>query len=177
MHTVLSVSSRVGQKKRWRFVGLFLLLFIALELVYYWSRDGLVERVLIDYVTVMPSAMLINIIEPLESVHAQGHRLISKTVRLSVLNGCEGTEAMLLLLAAILSFSANWKYKLIGIVCGIALVYFVNLGRIVGLYFALRHDQFLFDIIHGYIGPTLIILIAGLFFLGWTNVSQRHETA
>ncbi len=160
----------------WRFVVLFLACFLVLELAYYASRDTVVERMLIDDATVSPSAALINAINPAESVRAEGHRLVSPTVRLSVLNGCEGTETILLLIAAIIASAARWKHKLIGVLLGTALVYVVNQGRIAGLYYALRYDKLLFDMIHGYIGPTLIVIIAGLFFLWWVNHSQRYET-
>ncbi len=41
--------------------------------------------------------------------------------------------------------------------------------RIVGLYFTLRHDKSLFDAIHGYVGPTLIVILPCLFFAWWVR--------
>lgn len=166
------VTARRAYWKNLRFVLFFTILFLAFDLAYYWSRDTVVERVLIDRVTVMPSAFFINAIKPDENVSADGHRLVSPNVRLSVLNGCEGTEAILLLVSAIVAFGAKWKSTLFGIVCGTVLLYAINQGRIVALYYALRHDQKLFDMLHGYVGPTLIIVIAGLFFVGWVSYAQ-----
>ncbi len=152
-----------------RFAILFLALFVVFQFSYSQARGTVVERVAIDHATVTPSAALINLLTPAERVHAEGHRLVSERVRLSVLNGCEGTEALLLLCAAILAFRAPWKQKLTAILLGGALVYAINQARIVGLYFALRYNKELFDAIHGYIGPTLIVILACLFFLWWVR--------
>lgn len=168
-------SSNERQSSDWRFLALFMLLFLLFELAYYTSRDTIVERFLIDHATVSPSVQLINWIAPQESVVASGHRLISPHVKLSVLNGCEGTETILLLISAILAFGIHWRYKIAGIFFGTALVYLFNQGRIVSLYYALRYDKTLFDMIHGYIGPTIMIILAGLFFLAWINLSNRFE--
>ena len=37
------------------------------------------------------------------------------------------------------------------------------------LYFAAHHDRHWFDLLHGYVAPTLIIILACLFFLWWAN--------
>lgn len=157
-----------------RFAILFLALFVVFQFSYSQARGTVVERVAIDHATVFPSAALINLLTPSEQVRAEGHRLVSERARLSVLNGCEGTEALLLLCAAILPFRAPWKQKLFGILLGGALVYAINQARIVSLYYALRYDKGLFDAIHGYIGPTLIVILACLFFLWWVRRIGNH---
>jgi exosortase family protein XrtM len=92
---------------------------------------------------------------------------------LSVLNGCEGTETLFLLVAAVVAFAASWRHKLWGILLGGLLVYGLNQIRIVALYFALRHDKELFSALHGYVGPTLIIILCSLFFLWWIGRIPR----
>lgn len=151
----------------------FLALFGMLLFAYHKSRDTPVERFLIDYATVTPSVALINRIAPEEHVVARGHRLVSPHARLSVLNGCEGTETMLLMFAAILVYPAAWRHKLPGIVLGLGLVYALNQARIVGLYFALRYDRQVFDLLHGYLGPTLIVVVCALFFMAWAELAKR----
>lgn len=168
-HTPYAAPAERNRFSEIRFAALFLALFFVFQLSYGQARGTVVERVAIDHATVAPSAALINLFTPAEQVRAEGHRLVSEGVRLSVLNGCEGTESLLLLCSAILAFRAPWKQKLIGMLLGGALVYAINQMRIVGLYYALRHDKGLFDAIHGYIGPTLIVVLACLFFLWWVR--------
>lgn len=155
------------------FVILFLTIFFTLQASYSHSRGAGFEQFFIHTLTVKPSVWLINVITPHEEVAAQAHRLVSPLAKLSVLNGCEGIEAMLLLLAAIVAFSAPWKYKLMGAILGVVLVYVLNQVRIVSLYYAWRFDRDGFNILHGVVGPTLIIISACLFFLWWAQRSQR----
>lgn len=156
------------------FVALFMVVFFGCEALYMQSRGTGFERVFIDTLTVKPSAALINWFTPDEGVSAQGPRLVSPFARLSVLNGCEGTEAMFLLIAAITAFAAPWRHKLSGALLGIGLVYVLNQIRIVVLYYSFRTDRALFDSIHGILGPALIVLVACGFFLWWaTRASAR----
>ena len=164
-----SIKNRATAKAQLYFAGYFLLLFAAMQVVYNFTRDTLAERIIIDYATVTPSVALINTLTPTEHVSANGHQIKSKHIRLSVLNGCEGVEAVLLLVAAIVAFSAPWRHKVMGIVAGTLLIYLVNQIRIVSLYYAAVYDKSLFNDIHGYVGPTLIIILACLFFLFWVS--------
>lgn len=147
------------------FVALFIAVFFGCEALYMQSRGTGFERVFIDILTVKPSAALINWFSPDEGVSAQGPRLVSPFARLSVLNGCEGTEAMFLLIAAITAFAAPWRHKLSGALLGIGLVYAFNQIRIIVLYYSFRTDKAVFDLIHGTVGPTVIVLVACAFFL------------
>ncbi|MBI3774205.1 MAG: archaeosortase/exosortase family protein [Gammaproteobacteria bacterium] len=149
------------------FVALFIAVFFGCEALYMQSRGTGFERVFIDILTVKPSAALINWFSPNEGVSAQGPRLMSPFARLSVLNGCEGTEAMFLLIAAITAFAAPWRHKLIGALLGIGLVYAFNQIRIVVLYYSFRTDKAVFELIHGTVGPTVIVLVACAFFFWW----------
>jgi len=133
------------------------------------------ETALIDNATVRPSVFLINQINPHERVKAKGHRLVSSHAKLSVLNGCEGTESMFLIIAAILAFQTSWRHKVTGLVLGMMTIYLANQVRIVSLYFAARHDQALFAALHGYIAPTLIIAIGCAFYIGWIQWTPQNR--
>lgn len=150
-----------------RYLVIFMALFFAFQYLYQQSRGTPIEDVLIDDMTVAPSARLISWFTPEEVVSAQDHRLVSKHVRMSVLNGCEGTETILLLCAALIAFRMPWRRKLLGVAAGCLLVYAINQARIVSLYYCLRFDRSLFNALHGYIAPTVVIAAAVLFFLYW----------
>lgn len=152
-----------------RFTFVFLLLFFALQYGYSASRGGMAEHLVIDIATVRPSAAAINLIAPDAGAHASGHRIVAPRGSLSVLNGCEGTETVFLLLAAIAAFKAPWRHKLKGAALGTLIVYMLNQGRIVALFFAAQHERKWFDLLHGTIAPTLIIVLSCLFFLWWAR--------
>lgn len=158
-----------------RFALIFLIAFFVLQYGYSASRGSLVEHIVIDIATVRPSVEVINLIAPLEHAQATGHRIVSPQGGLNILNGCEGTESIFLLLAAIVAFTAPWKRKLIGFLLGTALVYVLNQARIVSLYFVAHHDRHWFDLLHGYVAPTLIIILTCVFFLWWANSDAAVE--
>jgi exosortase family protein XrtM len=156
---------------------LFLLLFGVFNAAYQNGRDGMLQHLLIDRMTVSVSAWLIGQFTPQEGVSAQGHRLISPGVRLSVLNGCEGTEAMLLLCAALLVYPMAWWHRLQGIAIGVLLIYMMNQARIVALYYCLRYDRPLFETLHGYLAPTVVVLLTVLFFMYWiAHANQQADS-
>ena len=152
-----------------RFAFVFLLIFLVLQYAYSACGGTLIEHLVIDVATVEPSVAVINAIAPDDAALAEGHRIISPLGGLSVLNGCEGTESIFLLLAAVFAFSAPIKQKIKGALIGTLLIYFLNQCRIVSLYFAAHHDRHWFDLLHGFVAPTLIIALGCLYFLFWSG--------
>jgi exosortase family protein XrtM len=142
----------------------FLLLFFMLQTGFQGTRGTAVESLAIDTATVQPAAWLIRQFAGPLPVIAQGHRIVSPGIRLSVLNGCEGFEGIFLIVAAILAFPAGWKPKLLGIVAGCLLMYGLNQFRIALLFYTLRLNPTWFNPLHGIIGPTFIIIVGCLFF-------------
>ncbi len=159
-----------------RFALVFLFAFCVLQFSYQAGRDGLVEHLVIDVATVYPSTALINFIDPDKHAVASGQRILSPHGSLSILNGCEGTETLFLLAAAIAAFRASWRSKLKGLLLGTVLVYCLNQARIVVLFFAARENRSWFEMIHGYIAPSLIIVLCSLFFLWWAQTANRAAT-
>lgn len=160
-----------------RLVVVFASVFFSLQWGYQQASGTGIERVIIDIATVRPSAFLINQINPAEQVLAEGHRLVSPFAKLSVLNGCEGTESLFLIIAAILAFRTSWWHKLAGLALGITVIYLANQARIVSLYFALRSDPALFSALHGYVAPTLIIAVGCVYYLWWMQWPQKKTIA
>lgn len=148
----------------------FLVLFAALSGGYSLCQGSPLEHLLVDTLTVKPSAALIDALSPGERVQAVGHSLVSPAVSLNVLTGCEGTEGMLLLASAFLAcFTKPFGARIRGAAAAVVLIYALNQLRLCALYFAARYDRPMFALIHGYVGPTLIILGGSLFFVWWLS--------
>lgn len=156
-----------------RFIALFLALFAIFSLAWSKTRATPIERLVIDRTTVATSAWIIDRISPEEGVWAEGPRLISPKVRLSVLNGCEGTESILLFAAAVLAFPAPWRKKPAGLLVGLVWVFLLNQVRIVGLFFILRYRPQWFEAVHGTIAPIFIILAGAVVFALWLNWATK----
>ena len=89
-------------------------------------------------------------------------------------NGCNGLEASLFLLAAVLAFPATLRMRLAGVVLGAAIVQLANLIRIVTLYLIGCYRPAWFEAFHLQIWQTIIFATAVGFFLLWT---RRATTA
>ena len=83
--------------------------------------------------------------------------------------GCNGVEAMLVLLAGILAFPAPWKMKLIGLGIGVVAIQALNLVRIVSLFYLGQWNLQWFEWAHLYVWQALIMLDALIVWLLWTR--------
>lgn len=155
-----------------RFTLAFGVLFFVLLWVYQALPGTAAYAFYLEEMTVKPAVALIRLASGNEGVLADGYRLVWEGNRLSVLTGCDGADAMLLLIAALLASSLPWRSKLTGVLLGTVMVYALNIGRIAALYFAFRHDRGLFELVHGILGPLLVIGAVLLFVLALKN---RHE--
>ena len=85
----------------------------------------------------------------------------------SIEAGCNGVEAMLVLLAGILAFRAPWRLKAIGIAIGVVAIQALNLVRIVSLFYLGQWNAQWFEWAHLYVWQTLIMLDALIVWLLW----------
>ncbi len=157
----------------------FLLVYCALYALFHVSRGGPVERLVIHDATVTPAASLARLLDPDTAARAIANRIDSPQGSLVVQSGCEGIETLFILWAAIAVFPAGLHAKCVGIAWGTLLVYGLNQVRLVALFLISHHCKPLFEALHGYVAPTLIVLLVGVFFVGWTAWSGEvpHERA
>jgi exosortase family protein XrtM len=158
-------------KKELRFLILFLGIFLSIHFLYYLLDKTAVQNWIISVLTVKPGVALINLLSPQERAFANGTYLISKSVSLAILPGCDGSEGIFILISAILAYSTSIINKLKGLICGILYIYILNIIRIASLYYTAKHYDQYFNIVHGYIGQTFIIVMGCLFFIVWVKTS------
>jgi exosortase H (IPTLxxWG-CTERM-specific) len=92
---------------------------------------------------------------------------------IEIVAGCNGVEAVLILVSAVLAFPAPWKHKLIGILLGFLAIQALNLVRIISLYYLHEWSQIWFEWFHLYLWQALIILDALVFWLIWLRWLPR----
>jgi exosortase H (IPTLxxWG-CTERM-specific) len=121
------------------------------------------------------SAVLLDLVG--HEVTLAGTTLFSTTFAVDVRNGCNGVEAALILIAAILATPAPWKAKLIGVVGGFVALQAINLVRISSLYLLGYYNRELFDLFHSALWQVLIILVAVGIFVYWSvKIAPRRDT-
>ncbi len=98
----------------------------------------------------------------------------------SIEAGCNGVEAGIILVGAMLAFPAGWREKLLGIAVGLLTVQALNLLRIISLFYVGQWSQVLFEWAHLYIWQALImldVLLVFLFWLRWLSVRGKRAPA
>jgi exosortase H (IPTLxxWG-CTERM-specific) len=87
----------------------------------------------------------------------------------NIRNGCNGVEAMLIFVAAVLAFPAPWRSRLLGLALGIAVLQVVNLVRVVALFLTGVYWPRLFDASHTVIWQSVVILCGVLLWIFWAS--------
>ena len=83
--------------------------------------------------------------------------------------GCNGVEAAIVLVAAMLAFPAPWRYRAIGIAIGIAAVQVLNIVRVISLFYIGQWDFAVFEWAHQYVWQALIMLDVLVVWLIWVR--------
>jgi len=92
--------------------------------------------------------------------------------------GCNGVEASIVLVAAMLAMPAPWKLKLWGIGLGFLAIQVMNLLRIITLFYLGQWNDTAFEWAHLYIWQALIMLDVLVVFLVWLRyLPVRRPTA
>jgi exosortase H (IPTLxxWG-CTERM-specific) len=108
---------------------------------------------------------------------SQGILLYSRTTgfAITIEAGCNGVEAMLVLLAGILAFPAPWKHRLAGLAIGAVAIQALNLARIVSLFYLGQWDRDWFEWAHLYVWQSLIMLDAMIVWLLWMRALPPRD--
>ncbi|MCX7562890.1 exosortase H [Xanthomonadaceae bacterium XH05] len=88
--------------------------------------------------------------------------------------GCDGIEAVIILISAIVAFPSPWKHKVVGIALGFIAIQSLNLVRIISLFYMGQWSQTMFDWFHLYLWQALIVLDALAVWLVWLRYLPRR---
>jgi exosortase H (IPTLxxWG-CTERM-specific) len=104
-----------------------------------------------------------------QDVRMQGTIIRGRRFAVNIRNGCNGVEAMLIFLAAVLAFPAPWRARLLGLVVGAVAIQVVNLIRVVALFLTGAYFPSWFDASHTVVWQTVVILFSVLLWILWAN--------
>ena len=123
------------------------------------------------------SADLVQWFDP--QVLAQGNVLQSAKsgFAVSIEAGCNGVEATIVLVAAILAFPASWQRKLVGLAAGIFAVQALNVVRVISLFYLGQWNLDAFEFAHRYVWQALIMLDVLIVWLLWVRTLPRAAPA
>ena len=161
-------------RRPWLAAVVFLLTFFVLQVSWTQARGTVLERWVIDYATVHTSVALINTLTPQAAAVAQGASVLAPQGGINVRNGCEGTEVLFLLVAALMAYPFSWVQRLVGVATGSVYVFVINQVRLVALFYAIRDDRPLFNQLHGVVAPLVLVTCTLAFFVALRNWGQAR---
>lgn len=119
------------------------------------------------------SAWLVTLVDP--GVAAAG-KVIRSTVNgfaVSIEAGCNGVEATIVLVAAMLAFPAPWRRKAVGLAAGAVAVQGLNVVRVISLFYLGQWSLRVFEWAHLYVWQALIMLDVLVVWLVWVRLLPR----
>jgi exosortase H (IPTLxxWG-CTERM-specific) len=116
------------------------------------------------------SAGLVTIFDPHVIAFGKVLQSTRNGFAISIEAGCNGIEAALILIAAMLAFPAPWKHRLVGIVAGLAAVQAMNIVRVVSLFYVGQWNFKAFEWAHFYVWQALIMLDVLIVWLLWIRM-------
>lgn len=141
-----------------RFIIVFFLLLITLFTVE--LLTPVQEQLILPFTGVLANISA-NLIQPFDSsVIAYGKVLQfgDSGFAVSIEAGCNGVEATIVLIAAVMAFPAPWKTRLAAILLGFIAIQSVNILRIISLFYLGNWNLEIFTWVHLYLWPVLIML-------------------
>jgi len=155
-----------------------LFIFIAVFALLQWgwsvARDSWLERLVVHQATVVPAAALVRLLTPAIPAQAVAASIKAPGGGLNILNGCEGTEVMFLLAAALAAVRQPWRHRLPALLLGVALIFALNQARILTLFYTYRADRGLFDALHTAVLPVLLVAATAAYFHAVLHYSRRR---
>jgi len=112
------------------------------------------------------SSSILNVLG--QDTSAYGEQINSAFCNLRIKEGCDGITPMILYSMSIIAFPVQLRFKWKGIIIGLVGLFFLNLIRIISLYFIGKYgsDAF-FDFMHIDVWSTLFLVITLVFWLMW----------
>ncbi len=95
---------------------------------------------------------------------------------LSIEPGCNGVEAAIILIAAMLAFPAPWKHRGIGILAGLFAVQALNVVRVISLFYLGQWSIQAFEWAHFYVWQALIMLDVLIVWMIWIRTLPRSSS-
>ena len=119
------------------------------------------------------SAHLVTLFDPGVAAAGKVLRSTANGFAVSIESGCNGVEASIVLVAAVLAFPAPWRNRVIGLIAGIVAVQGLNIVRVISLFYIGQWNLRAFEWAHLYVWQALIMLDVLIVWLVWVRTLPR----
>ncbi len=160
----------------------FVLMFLAAVAILFAAElTAPIQRMVVAPWTASLTAICAHLVTLFDGHAAASGNVLRSTVNgfaVSIEAGCNGVEAALVLVAAMLAFRASWKARLAGIATGLVAVQALNVVRVVSLFYIGQWSPRAFEWAHLYLWQALImldVLVVWLLWLRWVAASPERS--
>lgn len=156
----------------------FLLLFIAIQITLFAVElfNPVQEHLVLPWTMLLANtcSSLVTLFDA--SAAAQGKVLYNSVTGfgVSIEPGCNGVEAMIVLIAAMLAFPAPWKHRLTGLAVGFVAVQGLNVLRVISLFYLGQWNTRAFEFAHEFLWQGLIMLDVLVVWLVWVRANPQR---
>jgi exosortase H (IPTLxxWG-CTERM-specific) len=119
------------------------------------------------------AASLLQWVDPSVVAHGKVLATAAGTFSISVEAGCNGIEALIILVAAMLAFPAPWRHTIWGILLGALAVQALNLVRVISLFYIGQWSMAVFHWMHLYAWQALIMLDVLFVWIFWIRAMPK----
>ena len=159
---------RTGLDPWVRFTGLFAILAIATEILYYaWILGSPALDIYLSLLASV-SGLILNVVG--QDVEVVGTSIWNGAFMVDIAPECDAIQLCTLLMSAIIAFPAQLGKKLIGLLIGLSWLQIVNFTRIASLYFVGAHfAESTFRNAHEVVWPVVLIIVTMLTWIAWAR--------
>jgi exosortase H (IPTLxxWG-CTERM-specific) len=158
-----------------RFISIFLLILVSLFTLE--MLEPVQKHVIVPFTSLLAYLSAALILPFDETAIAYGKILQFKDTgfAVSIEAGCNGVEATIVLIAAIVAFPASWRDRILAIFLGFLAIQVMNLARIISLFYLGNWNMNYFEWIHLYLWPALIMLDVLIVFVVYLRYLSRKD--
>ncbi|MDR0770397.1 MAG: exosortase H [Burkholderiales bacterium] len=154
-------------------IRFFILFLIILAVLFGLELTPWAERWFVDPWTIALakiSTWLVTLFDGQVEATGRVMRNLSNGFGVSIEKGCNGIEATIVLVSAMLAFPSPWKHKILGILSGFVAVQALNVVRVISLFYLGQWNYTVFEWAHLYVWQALIMLDVLIVFLIWIRL-------
>ncbi len=155
----------------------FLLLFVLIQIILFGIEllNPVQEHLVLPWTMLLAKtcSSLVTLFDV--SAAAQGKVLYNSVTGfgVSIEPGCNGVEAMIVLVSAMLAFPAPWKHRLIGLGVGFVAIQGLNIVRVISLFYLGQWNTRGFEFAHEFLWQGLIMLDVLVVWLIWVRANPQ----
>lgn len=164
-----------GKRPIFQFVGIFVVLlglFYALTFMDFMNKGFLPYYMELN---ARMSAVFLNVFN--EGATATGDVVSSSRFSVTIRHGCDAIEPSALFIAAVLAFPARFWKKIPGLIVGTLVLAFINLVRIITLFYTGIHYPRFFEFMHEDFWQSFFVLLALMLWVIWAWWATRSAKA